>query len=727
MQVDDLTLQYSTFTGSKDNKPRFRAKDWPGLVKALLVHTERDDKDGPLWSPTVYKGKATRGNAGVESITAAVGDFDRGATYDEVKERFSQYEHVTHSTYSHSEFLPKFRVIIPFPQPVPVNDWPDLKARIDEHLFGFANDPATKDPARIFYMPSCPKNGERFALHHEGELLDPYTLPPSNHYTPKNGSKPAEHTEPAGTMKVQLGREALDFVANGAPMGEQRLRALAATRNYLSAGYSIEDTAAAIWRGLQASPQDADRGPWTYDDALFMAKNLDTADAPSLGLVDGPVPPRCEIRRSLMGYICVFPALGVTITIDHIHRRSDGLKGEITIEATVPGVPRGLHWGNFNLSSFTTRKGLASYLEDRAKGTPLGDDNVWKGILEDFCRKIALAEREGEPPVDVGDLPEEDSPTWLVENAILNKEIGTVYGPGTTGKSRFGLALGLSVKTGVEFVPGFKPVETGEVYYLDWETERMMINKRIKQLCRGRETDFVRIKYLKCRQPFVEMHERIMKDIEKFNVKLVILDSVEAATTGTRDSGADQNAAVMLLYEALRKLNTTVLLIDHVNSAQAGQTKGVRKPYGSIFKYNYARYAFELRQATEDRLPGEEHLALYCTKYNDGIRPEPAGIRVQFTPTSTVYSSETIGATELTDGLSQVMQIVNVLQRGPLSTKEISEFSGLSENTIRAVISRNKDLFAKLGEGKNTRWTGNQAARQIAAEHETESPPWDSD
>jgi hypothetical protein len=61
---------------------------------------------------------------------------------------------------------------------------------------------------------------------------------------------------------LPLGRRARDFVAHGAPMGTQRIEAVAAARNFLSAGHSLEDTIAAIWDGLEQSPWDPIH-PWT--------------------------------------------------------------------------------------------------------------------------------------------------------------------------------------------------------------------------------------------------------------------------------------------------------------------------------------------------------------------------------------------------------------------------------------------------------------------------------
>ena len=87
---------------------------------------------------------------------------------------------------------------------------------------------------------------------------------------------------PAAAQRVPLGRKALEFVAHGAPVGTQRPRALAAARNYLSAGYSVQDTIEAIWRGLEISPQGEPDEPWSYEDAVEIVRDLASRPAPPL-------------------------------------------------------------------------------------------------------------------------------------------------------------------------------------------------------------------------------------------------------------------------------------------------------------------------------------------------------------------------------------------------------------------------------------------------------------
>lgn len=82
------------------------------------------------------------------------------------------------------------------------------------------------------------------------------------------------------SVRLPVGRRTLAFIAQGAPIGEQRLRAVAAARNLLSAGYSIEAAAEAIWQGLKASDWAPARGPWTEEDALKIVADLARKPAP---------------------------------------------------------------------------------------------------------------------------------------------------------------------------------------------------------------------------------------------------------------------------------------------------------------------------------------------------------------------------------------------------------------------------------------------------------------
>lgn len=94
----------------------------------------------------------------------------------------------------------------------------------------------------------------------------------------RNGHQPGAQTPTSG---LPISKPALEFVANGAPIGQQRDRAVRAARSYLGAGYSVQDTTEAIWRGLQASACGDPAHPWARQDALDIVQDLASRPAPA--------------------------------------------------------------------------------------------------------------------------------------------------------------------------------------------------------------------------------------------------------------------------------------------------------------------------------------------------------------------------------------------------------------------------------------------------------------
>ena len=87
--------------------------------------------------------------------------------------------------------------------------------------------------------------------------------------TPAQTAPPVPHDE-----KKPLSRRALEFIATGAPIGQQRETAVAVTRSILSCGYDADETAEYLWRGFQVCEQEQGREPWTEKDARAIASDL---------------------------------------------------------------------------------------------------------------------------------------------------------------------------------------------------------------------------------------------------------------------------------------------------------------------------------------------------------------------------------------------------------------------------------------------------------------------
>src|SRR5579859_5845750 len=137
-----------------------------------------DKRRGRCWSPTRYAdGATTRANAGVAEVSALVFDLDR---VPPDPERLAGVYWLGHTTWSHTPTAPRWRVVVPLAEPVPVASWGDVWRRARAALCPEA-DPSCKDPSRAYWLPSHSGGVTAKATCHDGPLLDPSTLPALPH------------------------------------------------------------------------------------------------------------------------------------------------------------------------------------------------------------------------------------------------------------------------------------------------------------------------------------------------------------------------------------------------------------------------------------------------------------------------------------------------------------------------------------------------------------------
>ncbi len=127
----------------------------------------------PSWSPTTYRDGATRGSAGVTQISCLVLDYDDGTSPAAATAPWTDWPHVVASTWSHRPGSPRFRVVVPLAEPIPVHAW-SRSWRWAQGRASGAVDEACKDPSRIYLLPAvCNHEQEYLRLVHEpgGRLL----------------------------------------------------------------------------------------------------------------------------------------------------------------------------------------------------------------------------------------------------------------------------------------------------------------------------------------------------------------------------------------------------------------------------------------------------------------------------------------------------------------------------------------------------------------------------
>lgn len=172
------SVRFARFIGLKDPKPKMQSLPLEGFMSLFEQRKLVPDKHmGTPWSPTVYADGASRKSANVEAITALVVDVDDGTPFATLKERLEPFLYVVHTSHSHTEAHPKYRVVLPLTAPVPAVEWESVWQRMNLLVDGHA-DPATKDPARIYFLPSmAPGAVGHFSERHEGKLITVEDLP----------------------------------------------------------------------------------------------------------------------------------------------------------------------------------------------------------------------------------------------------------------------------------------------------------------------------------------------------------------------------------------------------------------------------------------------------------------------------------------------------------------------------------------------------------------------
>lgn len=137
--------------------------------------TLKADKDTRYFQFAAFNG--TRSNANVIAVSGFCGDFDaEKIEMDKVQAKLADVAHLIHTTYSHSEEHPRFRVLVPYASPVTGDDHDRMFNWFNgPEMFDGALDLAARDRSRLMYFPSCCSDQEDASecRTHYGTHLDP--------------------------------------------------------------------------------------------------------------------------------------------------------------------------------------------------------------------------------------------------------------------------------------------------------------------------------------------------------------------------------------------------------------------------------------------------------------------------------------------------------------------------------------------------------------------------
>ncbi len=161
---------WSSLTATKSGKEC--RKTWNQFKTVMSDRRSFLGKDThPGWSAARFKDGHRKAES-VTEVTALVLDFDHDYTIEQAREAFSSIEGFLHTSKSHTEAEPAFRLVLALSRPVTRNEyavlWRLVAAACDHHL-----DPACKDPCRFWYMPGVLSDDAPFVAEEwPGEPLD---------------------------------------------------------------------------------------------------------------------------------------------------------------------------------------------------------------------------------------------------------------------------------------------------------------------------------------------------------------------------------------------------------------------------------------------------------------------------------------------------------------------------------------------------------------------------
>ncbi len=134
----------------------------------------------PCWSPAIYTPAATRGIDGVTAVSCLVFDYDDGTPPDVALAPWEKHTVLLHTSWSHTASHPRYRMVLPLAEPVPVEEWSGVWRWAEEQTGGTI-DPACKDPSRLYLLPALPTPHspyQRQVFNLGGPLLKPGSLRP---------------------------------------------------------------------------------------------------------------------------------------------------------------------------------------------------------------------------------------------------------------------------------------------------------------------------------------------------------------------------------------------------------------------------------------------------------------------------------------------------------------------------------------------------------------------
>ena len=391
-----------------------------------------------------------------------------------------------------------------------------------------------------------------------------------------------------------------------------------------------------------------------------------------------------------------YPELEIECLFEHFTENArDGVTAELWLTTSRYPKPGLLYYGGISFKSATSHQAVLKNIRTRVEPNGFLSDVDFDAILTQTSALCVRKWRDGTPAVRLVDLAPDLSRQWLLYPYLQENAVTVLFGDGGTGKTTLGQAIGLTIASGIPIL-GREPSATGNVMYLDWETEAETHWEMLSALCSGVGIKLPdNIWYRRMHTSLPSGVGPVRREVALNNITLVIVDSIGLAG-GDEPERAGPKIGI---FNALRTLQgCTILALDHV--AKGDKTT----PYGSVYTRNIARVAWAVDKAQEE---GEDRLdvALRMEKINRGKLAARHGYSFHYTADGDALAQIDIQRADIMEIPSFAAkaplqtQIGHELRKGSLSIKDLAERLDAKEGSVKQALRRNKHAFVPVGEG----------------------------
>lgn len=311
----------------------------------------------------------------------------------------------------------------------------------------------------------------------------------------------------------------------------------------------------------------------------------------------------------------------------------------------------------------------------------------WESLVELVAETVVERRRSGEPVVQLSTIRDNEGLRWMLWPWLMFNMTAVLFGHGGSLKSWLGAWIAVLVALGKD------GAEPANVLIIDYDSDSSDWRDRVRMVAKGLGVpEPTNIYYRTGVGGLTNQVSELQQIVVAREIGLVIVDPAVAAAGGE----AQGEEGVNRLFDALRDLRTTNLLVSHITN-----DKDATRPFGSVFWWNRPRVIYQVRATAEPERDLAD-IAIINRKMNSGKLVKPFALHAAFTIAdekrytdgdSIVLSRTDIrNSPDLLHSASNADQVEAALaDNGRLTIKAVAEATGLGYDVTKTTLRRLKD------------------------------------